>query len=349
MDSAITPSPPFWEYSFLRIDAVILPLFLTSFLFSSHAVYKAAGFAIGFVIFGDPLMTPGLQWLNHKYPKWLETLEPKKYVVLFEWLEIVLIQDSNILRGIPTNNQLTLTLLRIGEVRNTPLPPVPTSNPNDADQRKDLGLGDIPVEATDAEKLSAIHESPTDGSQHEAGEQKPEPKHTRLSKVTRFFKGNTKSAIESKLAFDQVRAAAGSEKAKNHLGVLPKPKNLIYAGPSHYKARFDGKQGWLYITESPKPVLLYTTVDPRPESTQVEDLDAVLSLDIHNIRELKRATAFVSKPAEMATNWSSDKALLGSVEIVDENGKQWRFTALPERDELFNRLIAIGAQRWENL
>jgi hypothetical protein len=64
---------------------------------------------------------------------------------------------------------------------------------------------------------------------------------------------------------------------------------------------------------------------------------------------LKRATAFSIKAAEMAANWGTDEELLGSVEIDDGRDNTYRFTALPERDELFNRLIAIGPQRWENL
>jgi len=63
---------------------------------------------------------------------------------------------------------------------------------------------------------------------------------------------------------------------------------------------------------------------------------------------VKRATAFVSKPAEMAADWSEDTELLGSVEI-DGEGQTWRFTAIPERDALFNRLVAVGGQRWENM
>ncbi|KAK0124803.1 hypothetical protein ONS96_008684 [Cadophora gregata f. sp. sojae] len=329
--NALSPTPPFSKLSYLRIDAVLLPLFLGSLFLSSYMVYKGTGFAIGLGIFGDPLLTPALKWLNHNVPNWVELLEPK----------------NNILRGVPTNSQLTLALLRIGEVHNTPIPPVPTSNPEDADQHQAIDLEDIPVGSSPSAKVSAIQESPSTQAQHE--EKKPQPKHNKLSKISRIFKGNTKTAVESKLAIDHVRAKVGSDKAKGHLGVLPKPKNLIYAGPSHFKARLDGKQGWLYITEGTQPILLYTMKDPRPNSKDSgESLEPVVQIDVEAIKKLKRATAFVGKPAEMAAGWSSDKELLGSVEVEDGDGKMWRFTALPERDELFNRLIAVGGQRWEN-
>lgn len=248
---------------------------------------------------------------------------------------------SNILRGVPTNSQLTLTLLRIGEVHNTPIPPVPTSNPNDADQDQAIDIEDIPVGSSPSAKLAVIQESPSPTTESHV-EEESEPKHKRLSKIARIFKGNTKSAVEAKLAIDRVRAKAGSDKAKGHLGVLPKPKNLVYAGPSHFKARMDGKQGWLYITEGPRPTLVYTTRDPRPESNDAGNLEPVVEIDVEGIKKLKRATAFNGKSAEMAAGWSSDKELLGSVEVEDLDGKMWRFTALPERDELFNRLVALG-------
>jgi len=156
----------------------------------------------------------------------------------------------------------------------------------------------------------------------------------------RVLKGNTKATVETKLAVDHVRAKLGSEKAKGHLGVLPKTKNLIYAGPSEYKARYDGKKGWIYITGS---TVVFSTKD-RGDLRAPE-----FEIPIEGIEQLKRATAFANKAAEMAADWGTQKELLGSVEIDDQSGKTFRFTALPERDELFNRLVAIGKQRWVNV
>ncbi len=89
--------------------------------------------------------------------------------------------------------------------------------------------------------------------------------------------------------------------------------------------------------------------DPRPANMHTGNLEPVVEIDVNEIKQLKRAKAFVNKSAEMAADWSSGKELLGSVEVKDKEGKMWRFTAVPERDELFNRLIALGGQRWENL
>ena len=248
----------------------------------------------------------------------------------------------------PTNNQIALTLLRIGEAYKTPLPPVPTSKPEDPYQKKQIDVDDIPLDASRAEKVYAISPHTTPSSTQEV----EGPKHKHISKILRIFKGETKAAVETKLAVDHVRAAAGSEKAKGHLGVLPKEKNLVYAGPSEFKARYQGKAGWLYITESAEPLLVFTKHDPR--ATGAKSLEqAELSIPIKEIKRLKRATAFSIKPAEMVADYSEDKELLGSVEISTADTNQandvYRFTAIPERDELFNRLVAIGQQRWENM
>ena len=282
---------------------------------------------------------------------------------------------SNILRGVPTNNQLTLTLLRIGEAHHSPIPPVPSTNATDANELPDVQIDQVPLGASRDEVVQAIEPSPmpkghgdhssspinANVNENANKEEKGKPKHQHLSKVITFFRGNTKATVETKLAVDHVRAAAGSQKARGHLGVLPKEKNLIYAGPAEFAARYDGKRGWLYITSldtsktkltSTEPHLLFTSEDPRGQNSKIDPFDKSKTpwlIPLRDIHRLKRATAFASKPAEMAANWSEDKQLLGSLEIDDEGGKTWRFTAIPERDELFNRLIALGKQRWENM
>ncbi|KAK5259383.1 hypothetical protein LTR96_011964, partial [Exophiala xenobiotica] len=165
------------------------------------------------------------------------------------------------------------------------------------------------------------------------------PKHKNLSRVVRFFKGDAKAVVETKFAADHVRAAMGSEKAKGHVGVLPKSTSIIYAGPSEFKCRFEGKQGWAVITESASPSVLFTRDDPRPKSSK--KLESVFEIAVKDLKRVKRATTLANPAAESLAAVSSDKELLASLEIEDQNEKLWRLTAMPERDELFNRLVAI--------
>jgi len=257
-----------------------------------------------------------------------------------------------VLRGVPTNNQLTLTLLRIGEAHGMPLPPVPRSNPDDPNLDLNLGIDTLGVNSM-ASELPAADQLPLpEGdmvNEEQGDEEKDGPKHRHLSKAIRFLKGNAKTLVGAKLAVDHVRASAGSEKAKGHLGVIPKPKRLIYAGPSEFKARLGGKSGWLFITTAGSGShMLFLNERPSLVDNPLE-LPASWEIPINNITQLRRATASSSKFVEKATAWSGDGELLGSLELKDGTGKTWRFTALPERDELFNRLVAVGCQKWENL
>jgi hypothetical protein len=45
-----------------------------------YMVYKGITAGIGFVLFGGPILSPAMEWLNRNYPNWPELLEPKKYV-----------------------------------------------------------------------------------------------------------------------------------------------------------------------------------------------------------------------------------------------------------------------------
>lgn len=335
-ENVLAPTAPFNKFSFLRLDVVFVPLFLASFFISSYMVYKGTGAAIGFAIFGDPIMTPSLQWLDRNYPNWMQLLEPK----------------NNILRGVPSHAQLTLILLRIGEVNHTPIPPVPSSKKDDAHPNTVVDPDEVPLGATTGEKLDAMNPSPMQKAHsHESGNPSKDdesPRHKHLSKITRVFKGQTKAAVSTKLAADKVLAAAGNETAKGHLGVLPKEERLVYAGPTDFKARYQGKKGWVHITEGEQPLVVFTKQEQEPLRGLIEK-EVEFSIPVADIHILKRAAAFANKVGEKAAEFSQDRELLSALEIQDAKEKTYRFTALPERDELFNRLVAMGNQRWVNL
>ena len=49
----------------------------------------------------------------------------------------------------------------------------------------------------------------------------------------------------------------------------------------------------------------------------------------------------------MVVSWATGREIADGLLIIDKSGKEYTLTAIPLRDELFNRLIAIGAQMWE--
>jgi len=45
--------------------------------------------------------------------------------------------------------------------------------------------------------------------------------------------------------------------------------------------------------------------------------------------------------------WATDAEINDGIILRDEQGNEYHLTAIPERDALFNRLVAIGEQIWE--
>ena len=259
----------------------------------------------------------------------------------------LIITRSNILKGVPTNAQLTLTLLRIGEANRAPIPPPPTSDQPPPSRPASLHGDDLTLDATHEEIHDAIHADPTVEPPPDGSAEKPKKHHG--SRVLNFFKGTTKSGVETKLGIDKVRAAVGSEHATNHLGVLPKPDEQTPSGPIDFKCRCKGKKGWVYVsTTGTMPCVSFSTKASDGTGLQnAEELNPVFSIPIEDIRELKK-TGGLGWKAKIVVGWATDRNVADGLEIVDAAGNPWKLLAMPMRDELFNRLIAMGGQKWES-
>lgn len=148
---------------------------------------------------------------------------------------------SSLLKGIPTNAQLTLTLLRIGEKNAAPLPPPPADSLNKAPSHPaSLNPSQVNLDASEEEITQAAAPDPVAQAQEEEEKSRSKkPKKTIGSRIVGFFRGTTATGIESKLAVDRVRAAAGSDHAKSRLGILSrKGKRALPSGPVRFDARY---------------------------------------------------------------------------------------------------------------
>lgn len=206
-----------------------------------------------------------------------------------------------------------------------------------------------------------------EGEEGEGGGDEDSPKHPKLSKLINGLKSNIKGAVHVKSGIDHVRAkTTNSASAKEKVGVLVPKRKFIYAGPSEFNARYQGKSGWIYIINTPHTKSDPTTISGRNEiynktnlnqdkiifNTQVQGntADPILEVRLDDIVRLKRVKASPGMLVGKATEMSSDKEVLDSVEIeVRGREEPIKFTAVLERDELFNRLVAVGGQRWENV
>lgn len=293
--------------------------------------------------FGDPVISRGLTWLNKTFPHWQKILEIR----------------NTILKGVPTNAQLTITLLRIGEANKAPLPPPPRTDAAPPDQPAELSEehlratgADWPLNATKEELDDAVEHDPTTAPQlgGQDIQAAKEAKHGKKGhKILGFFKSTTKGAVETAIGADKLKAKTGSAAAKNRLGVVPNRGEQLLSGPVEFKGRYHGQRGHLYITtKATVPCVAFST-DSTIEKIGTldrEDLHPIWSIPVGDIRELRKIGGFGWK-AKLVVGWALDRQVNDSLEIITRDSTSWVVTALPLRDELFNRLCAMGGQKWE--
>jgi Protein of unknown function (DUF3292) len=96
--------------------------------------------------------------------------------------------------------------------------------------------------------------------------------------------------------------------------------------------------------------------EPKEGSKQQEEdaegenvqQSAMFSIAIDDIQEIKKVGG-LSWAGKLVVGWTLGSEVADGLEIFDSTGKMYKLTALNRRDEVFNRLVAIGNQRWEML
>ncbi|GIZ37584.1 hypothetical protein CKM354_000102700 [Cercospora kikuchii] len=342
--NALDPTKPFPQEMYrLRIAALVIPLFAASFFISAYMVVKGLTFGVGFGFFGDPVIQRGLEWLNSHFPKWQKLLELR----------------NTLLKGVPTNAQLTITLLRVGEANKAPLPPPPHSGDIPPDEPVDLTEDDLraagadwPLNATDEEIAAAVAHDPNTAHETTGGDvdTAKEKKHGKKgSKVLNFFKTSIKGGVDTALGVDHIKAKAGSEPSKQRLGVIPGKNESHVSGPIEFKCRYHGKRGHAYIATKATIPCVGFSLDKSitgADGALIEDLHPVWTVAIADIKELKKIGGLGWK-SKLVVGWALNSEVADGLEIVDKLGNSWIITAMLLRDELFNRLISMGGQKWE--
>ncbi|PLB53206.1 hypothetical protein P170DRAFT_404134 [Aspergillus steynii IBT 23096] len=347
--NALSPTSPFPVFRpYVRFATVLTSAILVSLVTSSYLFVKGGTFIVGFAFFGDPVFWRVTAYLDRKYPGWKHLLQ---------------LQNS-LLKGVPTNAQLTITLLRIGEANAAPLPPPPDHSQTKAPSHpasihaEDLTLGASTEEIHQAASPSAPAPSaltpsaPTPSAPKPA--HPPKPQKPWISSIIGFFRGTTATGIQSKLAVDRVRAAVGSGHAKTRIGILHrKGVSTSPSGPVEFDARYKGKRGALVIDSSLDPAVLYFTtddtaqLDPRLSS---RGKGAVLfTIPVTEIQEMRKIGGLGWK-GKLVAGWAmGSKEVVDGLVIVGREAKTYRLTAMRMRNQLFNRLVAIDGQVWECL
>lgn len=343
--NALSPTPPFPRDVYrLRLAGLVLPMLIGSLFVTNYMLVKGITFGAGFGFFGDPVIQKGLAWLNSSFPNWQKLLELR----------------NTVLKGVPTNAQLTITLLRIGEVNKAPLPPPPRKLAPPPDEPKPLTAEelaaagpDLPLDATEEELKAAIEGDPqtaaattgTDidkakGSTHKTG-----------SKIGKMFKASVAGTVNTMLGADHLKAKAGYEHSKERLGVVLNPNTNELSGPIDFKCRYHGKKGHAYISTKATIPCVSFSLDKEVVAGAAlkpnEELHPIWSVAVSDIKELKKIGGLGWK-TKLVVGWALDREVADGIEIVDRQGNRWTLTAMALRDELFNRLVAMGGQKWES-
>jgi uncharacterized protein DUF3292 len=268
---------------------------------------------------------------------------------------VLLILPSSVLKGVPTNAQLTITLLRLGEANRAPLPPPPRTNEPLSQQPVELSEdvfsatgGDRPLNATKQELQEAISHD-TDTVNKTGGPDNELTKSTKSSRLLGLFKGVTKAAVSTAINVDKMSAKMGSKSAKKRVGAVPRRGEAQISGPTEFNARYEGKEGVLSFIQRPDSQrVAFSTHSHTKESSESnwKGSQPVWTVPISDIKELRKRSGYGFK-SKLVVGWVLEQEIRDGLEIVDRLGNSWVLTAVPLRDELFNRLCAMGGQRWE--
>lgn len=324
----------------------------------------------------------------------------------------------------PTNAQLTITLLRLAEEAKAPLPPPPDSRPHhtataveaanpaaahppqaaDALKQHDFAFdtdnydvdgvdADHPAAYTDSKEGTYVDSDSTDRESIEGedehkddgGEKK---KKRRGSKLVGFMRKTTRAGVGSLLGVDHLKAKIGNEHAKRRLGAVAPPADATASaartdgksaaervqddeediaeefereGPTSFSARVHGKKGrLLLVTGAASPCLAWVTEKPLRAALSApskvpgkggkeeDGIDAEWTVGVGDIVSLRKMGGFGWK-GRLVVGWATGRDVVDGLEIVDQFGHRKVITAIRGRDELFNRLIAIGGKYWECL
>ncbi|KAL0935690.1 uncharacterized protein CTRU02_210281 [Colletotrichum truncatum] len=333
----LNPTPPFdREKHHLRLATYMSPLAIASLFLTREIVVRGLTFMFGVGLFGGPLIARAYQYLNEN--KWTEVFH----------------LNNTLFKGVPTNLQVALTLLRLGEANKAPIPPparahrAPPEEPITVDEDViDAMGGDQPLGASQS-KLDEMAERDPEMTDHAGGEdtevQQAVGHGKKREKVFGLIKSGAKEVAKAASGVEKIRAKTGSEHAKQRVGVIPSSHNgPQIIGPVEFSARYEGQQGFVYVNSTAEvPFVAFNR-----NSLDKGDLDTVWAVNIEGITQLRKHSGHGMK-SKLAAGWATDGPIYDSLRITDQNGKDWVVTALPYRDALFNRLCAIGKDaKWE--
>jgi hypothetical protein len=326
MNSAIDPTPPFPRYqNRLRLVAPLALLLILSQTVSLDRATRLFGFAIGLNFFARPQLEAMVERLKAYCPGFWASLGVKNLL----------------LQKVPNHTQLTLALLRAGEQAGMPLPAFRYGQ--QAATYKDVKIDasviaatgpDLPLGETEYQLDSLA--APEDAMLEKAGGPACEIQGTgghKTGKLIGLLKRTSRVTVKMALSVDKLRAKAGKQSAQNRLGIVPsRRRNPANQGPCEFRVRSEGKEGVVRVGN----VAGIETIAFEHEWT----------VQVSSITELKKLGGLGIK-SKFVVGWAMESTVTDGLEIRERSGRTYVLTAVVERDQLFDRLCAMGPQKWE--
>jgi len=258
-----------------------------------------------------------------------------------------------------------------------PPPPLKASSSSSSPPPPTAHFSDLPPEYSEqVEQVHASASSPTRSEIYSAGDDGETDsddddnidnntnltKPKRSKKLLDLVKATTKAGVTSVLGIEKAKATMGSKSARARTGIVKTVEKVEEAqkedGPSVFRGKWKGREGVLTVSTGGTQALLAFSRLPGflkgiGNGEKVKEVlenpaeTVVWSLAIDDIREVRKVGGFGWK-GKMVVGWSTGDRVIDGLEIIDMNGTVYFITALPRRDEVFNRLVAIGKQRWES-
>ncbi|WKT45476.1 Protein of unknown function DUF3292 [Fusarium oxysporum f. sp. vasinfectum] len=330
----LEPTAPFpRDTAQRRIVQLMLPTVILSAFTSYYIFYRIVTLGIGVGFFGSIFLRNSYGWLKHN-------------------------MERIVFRGIPTDSQLTIALLRHGERNNAPLPPSPEPKGPPLDEPHVLdgddlsaSAGDRPVGASPEEIRKAVQEEPgvvrdTGGDDHEYPDHETGGK--RRGKLLGVVKPVVEAAARTVIGVNKIRAKTGTVSAKNRVGAASTREKPSIAGPVEFTCRWQGEKGFAYLTtDTSSPCLCFSRRSTGDsDGSGYHEIHPTWTIPIKDITTLNKYSGYGAK-AKLLAGWALEAEIIDGMEIVDSGGKSRLLTAMARRDQLFNRLCAIGDQKWE--
>ncbi|KAL5093755.1 hypothetical protein Trisim1_009234 [Trichoderma cf. simile WF8] len=325
LGNALSPTSPFPTHRPRLIMATcLLPLLMTSFFGSCYGVMKVLGLFAGAIFFGKPIIERGVSIIDYRYPDWRQHTEMR----------------NSIFKGVPTNVQIAITLLRTGETLNMPQPPPPSSHgpPNVQLNADDYDLAHLGASKEDTMIAIDPVSDKEYSKQTYARQEKGEPSTTR--RIANCIKRTTKDGIQAMNKIAKAAEPSNSEHLPGEQSALKSSETN--AGPTRFSACHKGKKGYVYITTT-------ATTPAISWISENEDLDTTWTIAIADVREVRKVSGVggLGGKKRALTDWALERETTGGLVLKTEPDGEFCLTSVTLRDAVFNRIISVGGQMWE--